>query len=123
MHFIPFGPKHKVNEVLSLADFAWISFAALPVLKTNSPNKFFDALAAGKPVLVNHKGWVYDLVKEHNIGVPVLPKELDKALKTLTHLEENPAEIQKMGEKSRKLAEAFFNKEEAIKALLRVFEK
>ena len=120
--FVPFGPKEKVNEVLSLADFAWISFAHLPVLKTNSPNKFFDALAAGKAILVNHKGWVHELVKTHQLGISCLPGKMEPAFSKLEELEQNPSEIAKMGQNSRKLAEMFFSKELAINRLLEVIQ-
>ncbi|SEF83614.1 glycosyltransferase family 4 protein [Algoriphagus boritolerans] len=122
VHFIPFGSKEDVNEVLSLADFAWISFAHLPVLKTNSPNKFFDALAAGKAILVNHKGWVYDLIKTHELGISCLPGKMVATFAKLETLAENPVEVARMGRNSRKLAEAYFSKELAVRRLLEVIQ-
>src|SRR5690554_3559087 len=41
-------------------------------LWANSANKFFDTLAAGKPILINHEGWQADVIKDFNIGF-VLP--------------------------------------------------
>jgi len=122
VHFIPFGSKDKVNELLSLADFAWISFAHLPVMKTNSPNKFFDALAAGKGIIVNHKGWVYQLVKLHNLGLSCLPGKMSKCFEELEMLENQPIRLQKMQANSRQLAERYFTKERAIKKLLSVID-
>ncbi|UZD21394.1 glycosyltransferase family 4 protein [Algoriphagus halophytocola] len=118
VRFLPFGPKDKVNEVLGLADFAWISFAHLPVLKTNSPNKFFDALAAGKAILVNHKGWVYDLVKTHELGIPCLPAKIEKSFEKLEELDQTPEELVRMGQNARKLAEKYFTKELAVSRLI-----
>lgn len=123
VRFISFGSKEKVNEVLSLADFAWISFAHLPVLKTNSPNKFFDALAAGKAILVNHKGWVYDLVKVHRLGITCLPSKVESAFEKLECLESNPKELIKMGVNSRQLAELHFTKEQAVSHLKQVISR
>lgn len=120
--FIPFGNKASVNEVLSLADFAWISFAHLPVLKTNSPNKFFDAIAAGKPVIINHKGWVYDLMKANHLGISCLPSKLDKAFAQLEELADNPEKVRKMGENSRRLATNYFSKELTISRLVYVLD-
>nr|WP_091692903.1 glycosyltransferase family 4 protein [Algoriphagus locisalis] len=117
VRFLPFGSKDKVNEVLGLADFSWISFAHLPVLKTNSPNKFFDALAAGKAILVNHKGWVYDLVKTHQLGISCLPSKVNSAFAKLEEIESAPHQLEKMGNNSRKLAEQYFSKELAISRL------
>ena len=122
VHFIPYGSKEKVNEVLSLADFAWISFAHLPVLKTNSPNKFFDPLAAGKAILINHKGWVYDLVKTYQLGVSCLPSKIESAFLQLEKLEENPSELTKMSQNSRKLAAQYFTKEQAVFHLIQALE-
>lgn len=120
--FIPFGNKATVNEVLSLADFAWISFAHLPVLKTNSPNKFFDAIAAGKLVIVNHKGWVYDLMKANHLGISCLPSKLAKSFSQLEALSEDPQKLQEMGRNSRKLAERYFSKELAVSRLAQALD-
>lgn len=46
-------------------------------LWANSANKFFDTLAAGKPILINHGGWQSDIIKEKNIGY-VLPVNLSE---------------------------------------------
>lgn len=122
VRFIPFGPKEKVNEVLSLADFAWISFAHLPVLKTNSPNKFFDALAAGKVILVNHKGWVYQLVKQYELGFSWLPGKMDSAFSELERLESDPKALNQMQLNSRSVAERYFSKEQAVIRLKEVID-
>lgn len=43
----------------------------LPAIRNNSANKFFDALAAGVPVLVNYGGWQADLVESLGAGIVV----------------------------------------------------
>jgi len=122
LKFIPFGSKELVNEVLSVSDFVWISFAHLPVLKTNSPNKFFDAIAAGKAILINHKGWVYQLTKEYELGISFLPGKLEQSFKQLEDLENNPQKLLQMKQNSRKLAVQYFSKELAISRILRVLD-
>ncbi|RIW18322.1 glycosyltransferase WbuB [Algoriphagus lacus] len=122
VRFVPFGSKDNVNEILNLADFAWISFAHFPVLKTNSPNKFFDALASGKAILVNHKGWVYDLVKTHQLGISCLPGKLESTFSKLEELENHPSKIDQMGQNARMLAENLFSKEIAIARLIEVVQ-
>lgn len=44
-------------------------------LWANSANKFFDTLAAAKPVLINHEGWQADAIRKYNMGY-VLPVEV-----------------------------------------------
>lgn len=57
-----------VREVLHQSHFAWVGFRPEPILETNSPNKFFDALASSTPVLLSANGWLRDLVIEKEIG-------------------------------------------------------
>lgn len=47
----------------------------IPALWANSANKFFDTLAAGKPILINHEGWQGETIRQNNIG-KVLPVQL-----------------------------------------------
>ena len=36
-----------------------------------SPNKFFDYLACGLPVVNNYPGWLADLIRDHQLGIAV----------------------------------------------------
>ncbi|MHA7130724.1 glycosyltransferase family 4 protein [Algoriphagus namhaensis] len=122
VHFVPFGSKDEVQRVLSVADFAWISFADLPILSTNSPNKFFDALAAGKGILINHKGWVYRLVKQNRLGLSVLNRDWPRLCAELEELERNPQRLEQFGKNSRTVFEGFFTAEIAVRRLLHVID-
>ena len=42
--------------------------APIKELWANSANKFFDTLAAGRPILINHKGWQEEEICKENIG-------------------------------------------------------
>lgn len=120
--FIPFGSKEEVRQVLGLADMAMVTFAHLPVLKTNSPNKFFDALAAGKGIIVNHKGWVYQLVKEYKLGVYFNPELPEEAFSKIEKMASNAKLLQETQKNSRELAEKYFSKEIAVQRLLAVID-
>lgn len=69
--FIPMQDRSGVKEVLNITDAAFISYQPLPVLGTGSPNKYFDALAAGKLIVVNFSGWIRDEIKIHHCGIYV----------------------------------------------------
>lgn len=47
----------------------------IPALWANSANKFFDTLAAAKPILINHEGWQAEMIRNKNVGY-VLPFEI-----------------------------------------------
>ncbi|UXX80283.1 glycosyltransferase family 4 protein [Reichenbachiella carrageenanivorans] len=60
--------KEEVQEVVNATDAMLVSFADVPSLHTGSPNKFFDALAAGKLVVTNFGGWIGDLIVREKCG-------------------------------------------------------
>ncbi len=65
---IPMQNREGVRDVLNVTDAAFISYLPLPVLETGSPNKYFDALAAGKLIVVNFKGWIKDEIEPNTSG-------------------------------------------------------
>src|SRR5699024_6188797 len=62
-------PKKDIPALLAAADMASSLFIDKPVMRPNSANKFFDALAAGKPVFLNYGGWQHELVQAKACGL------------------------------------------------------
>lgn len=116
--YFPFGSKEAVNNLLACSDMAFISFDHLPVLKTNSPNKFFDAIAAGKSILVNHQGWVNDLVKANNLGLRYRAQKPEESFEALEEVIGNKELQKQMQKNARNLAENYFSKDLAVNHLL-----
>ncbi|MCF6361103.1 MAG: glycosyltransferase family 4 protein [Cyclobacteriaceae bacterium] len=68
VRFVKFQNKQNLKLLLNVTDAAYVSFANKPILETNSPNKFFDALASGKLIITNTKGWVKDICEKDHCG-------------------------------------------------------
>jgi glycosyltransferase involved in cell wall biosynthesis len=66
--FLPHGSKEDVQSELEYTDAVYVSFADVPILGTGSPNKFFDALAAGKITIINFGGWLQDVIEMNVCG-------------------------------------------------------
>jgi glycosyltransferase involved in cell wall biosynthesis len=62
-------PKSEVPRITRTADALMVLFADKPILATNSPNKFFDGLATGRPMIVNSDGWTRQLVEDNEAGL------------------------------------------------------
>ena len=76
--------------------------------KSWSPNKMFDALAAGKPVLINVPGWLGETIENNHCGRcldPARPQDLADALEELAA---DPELCRRMGRSARALAEREF---------------
>jgi glycosyltransferase involved in cell wall biosynthesis len=61
--------REGVREILNVSDASFISYAPYSILETGSPNKYFDALGAGKLVIVNFDGWIRKEIEEAKCGI------------------------------------------------------
>lgn len=103
-------PKATIPAILSAATGALSCFLPLPALHDNSPNKFFDALAAGRPVFVNHDGWSADMVRERECGL-VLSRDPSEAAATLVAKLEDPTWLARAGAAARALGRERFDRD------------
>lgn len=95
----------------------------IPELWANSANKFFDTLAAEKPVLINHEGWQAETIKKQNIGY-VLPFEItEKVAENFVEYTRDSLLINKQGKASLTLAKEKYSLEVATRNYLKVFNK
>lgn len=61
-------PKSELTLWYNSVSMGSSFVADIPELWSNSANKFFDTLAAGKPILINYKGWQSEIISKFNIG-------------------------------------------------------
>ncbi|WP_230858844.1 glycosyltransferase family 4 protein [Actinoplanes aureus] len=67
-------PKTDVVAFVAACDLATALTIDVPGLSPDSSNKLIDAFAAGRPVAVNHGGWIADLITASGAGL-VLPPD------------------------------------------------
>ncbi|KAA9325406.1 glycosyltransferase family 4 protein [Adhaeribacter soli] len=114
--------RSEVRELLNQAAATYTSFDAVPVLETNSPNKFFDSLAAGKLSIVNTRGWLQELVEKHSCGFYAAPLLPEVFVEKLVPFLENPVMLRQYQENARKLAEEEFLREKLSRQFVKLFE-
>ncbi len=120
--FLPFMNKTEIRELLNITDAAYISFDKKPILETNSPNKFFDALASGKMVVTNTKGWLRELSEKHGCGFYTDPENPVDFLEKIEPFISKKELLQQYQHNARKLGESQFAKNDQVEALVRVLE-
>ncbi|MHB9002569.1 MAG: glycosyltransferase family 4 protein [Coriobacteriia bacterium] len=111
-------PKREVPKFTRTADVLMTLFADVPVLATNSPNKFFDALASGRPVIVNQPGWTRDLVLDNEIGAAITAGDGEALARVIIDLADDPERRARMGRNARELAEREFDRDDMDDRLL-----
>lgn len=88
-----------------------------------SPNKFFDYIAAGLPVVNNYPGWLADMITEWRCGRVVEPEDPTALADALEYLVRVPTSCLEMGKNARDLAEARFSRMEHAQRLVSFLEK
>ena len=109
---VRFLGRHKMSvvaEVVNCASASITTFRNLPVLQTNSPNKLFDSLAAGKPIIVNSAGWTKDLCEKERCGCFVDPENPADLADRLQAIKDDKPLLEAWGRNARRLAVEVFN--------------
>ncbi|WP_318308100.1 glycosyltransferase family 4 protein [Flagellimonas crocea] len=116
-------PMEQLSETVNLSDVSLVTFADLPILATNSPNKLFDTLSAGKPLIVNSPGWTKTMVEEDDCGVFVDPNRPEEMAQAILNFKNNPEERERFGRNARLLAEHKFDKSILCKKFVKTVEE
>ncbi|WP_339141595.1 glycosyltransferase family 4 protein [Pseudoalteromonas galatheae] len=103
--------KAKLAELMKGADIGMQLLANVPAFYFGtSPNKFFDYISAGLPVLNNYPGWLAGMIKEHNCGYAVEPENPKAFADALEHAADNRSHLPEKGARAQMLAKQEFNR-------------
>ena len=111
IEFLGLIPKTQVIGWLHHAYAAMVTFKNLEVLQTSSPNKLFDAFAAGVPLIQNTQGWIKQLFDNYSCGLTVPQNNPEKFAEAITYLINHPDEREKMKNQCLYLAKNDFNRD------------
>jgi glycosyltransferase involved in cell wall biosynthesis len=104
--------KARLAGLMAATDVGLQVLANVPAFYYGtSPNKFFDYIAAGLPVLNNYPGWLAEMIDEHQCGFAVTP---DNPIAFADALEQAAADrpaLQAMGQRGLALARAHFDRQ------------
>ena len=111
-HFLPPIPKLQLAQILQKSVHVGLMVLDdVPAFyRGTSPNKFFDYVASGIPVVNNYPGWLAELIREHQLGIPISPRDPEAFAEALIRLADQPALVASMGSNARTLAESHFSR-------------
>lgn len=102
--------KFELARIMKRAHIGMQLLANVPAFYYGtSPNKFFDYISAGLPVLNNYPGWISELINKHHCGICVLPDNPKHFANSLLEIEKKKSKLKIMSKNSRKLAENQFD--------------
>ena len=97
--------KKKLAGLMASTDVGLQILANVPVFYYGtSPNKFFDYISAGLPVLNNYPGWLSELINENDCGFSVSPEDPIAFADVLEKAATNLPDLRVKGSNARALA-------------------
>lgn len=106
--FIDPIPKVEIQAMLSLFDVCYIGLSKDPLFRFGvSPNKLFDYLYAGKPIIYGIESGDYRPVEDVNAGVQIPAQDTKALVEAVVHLYRMSEEARfEMGQRGKALAES-----------------
>ena len=108
--FIPPVPKTEMKDALAAADVCLAILKPIEMYKTTYPNKVFDYMAAGRPVLLAIDGVIRQVIEEADAGIAVPPGDPDALAIAIRELLTNPGKCRKMGMNGRDAIETNYSR-------------
>tara|TARA_R110002020_G_scaffold188058_4_gene386635 strand:+ start:842 stop:2038 length:1197 start_codon:yes stop_codon:yes gene_type:complete len=104
-------PKQNLVGLIQNAMVSLVPLKGTSVLDTSSPNKFFESLAAGVPIVQNTQGWMKDFLNAYQIGFTLDPNDPKQLAEKLIELDLKPGILAEMGQKASQIAVEQFDKD------------
>ena len=109
--FLPAVPKDEISLVMSAADACLAILKPIDLYKTTYPNKVFDYMAAGRPVLLVIDGVIRQVVEAANAGLAVPPANATALAQAAAQLAADPQRARAMGSAGRSYVVRHFHRE------------
>ncbi len=122
VNFAPAVPKSGMSSALAAADACIAILKPLDEYKTTYPNKVFDYMAAGRPVVLAIDGVIRHVVEQAQCGIFVQPGNAPQMADAIRWLAQDPVRSRDMGLNGREFLESHFSREAIGEKLVMVLE-
>ena len=110
LRFLPPVPRAAVPGILKACDAMLMINRSGPGMQYVMPNKFFDYLASGRPIVTNVEAELTGWVREADCGLVAKPDDPAGLARALERLRADPQAARAMGDRGRALAADRFDR-------------
>jgi glycosyltransferase involved in cell wall biosynthesis len=121
--FLPPVPKTEMPAALAASDACIAILKPIPLYATTYPNKVFDYMAAGRPVVLAIDGVARQVVEDADAGLPVPPGDATALSAALRQLVTDRQLARQMGLNGRRAIEERFDRGVLAQKLERLFRE
>jgi glycosyltransferase involved in cell wall biosynthesis len=110
MTFTGLVPREAARDIVGASDVVVVHLKESPLFRTVLPSKMFEAMAAGKPIILGVKGEALDVLKQAGAGVGIAPGDARALLDTALQLAHNDEQRNNMGQAGREFVGREFSR-------------
>jgi glycosyltransferase involved in cell wall biosynthesis len=122
VHFIASIPKIDMPGALAAADACIAVLKPIPLYGTVYPNKVFDYMAAGRPIVLAIDGVIRQVVEAAGAGIFAQPGDPAAMADSIRQLATDPEKARNMGLAGRVYIEEHFDRKQLAQNLLNVIQ-
>jgi glycosyltransferase involved in cell wall biosynthesis len=121
--FTGFYPKTDMSSILAASDTCVATLRDIPAFRTTYPNKVFDYMAAGRPIILGIDGVIRKVIEEAEAGIFVPPGDDFAMAEAVYELYKNPERAYSMGMAGRSYVEEHFDRKKQAGEFLRLLKR
>ena len=103
-------PKERMPALWGLTDAALVLLRKTQLFETVIPSKIFEAMGAGRPIVLGVEGELRGIIEGAGCGIPVEPENPEQLAVAVRRLAERPELAREMGAKGRACVEREYDR-------------
>jgi len=123
VHFLPPVPKTDMPQALAAADACIAILKPIPLYATVYPNKVFDYMAAGRPVVLAIDGVIREVIEAAGAGIYTPAGDAEALANAILSLADDRQAGRAMGLRGRQAVEQRFDRAVLAEDLARLMEE
>jgi glycosyltransferase involved in cell wall biosynthesis len=121
--FVGAQPKQEMRYYLASADACVAILQNIRMFRMTYPNKVFDYMAAGRPILLAIDGVIREVVESARAGIYVPPGDPKSLAEAVRYLADHGVEREAMSKQGRSYVEKHFNRADQSRQFTGLLEK
>ena len=115
-------PKSEMPQILGASDVCIATLMNIPMFSMTYPNKVFDYMAAGRPMVLGIDGVIREVMDRAGAGRFAKPGDDAALAEAIRQLKEDPSEAAAMGRRGREYVSLHFNRKDQANELIDLLE-
>jgi glycosyltransferase involved in cell wall biosynthesis len=120
--FLPAASKNEMPEIMAASDAGLAILMPIDAFKSTYPNKVFDYMAAGRPVVLVIDGVIREVVEKAHAGIFSPPGNPQTLAETIEYMADHQDLVSEMGRSGRDYIKKHFNRVDLTEKMVTLLE-